>query len=173
VSADETGSSERVSERDLTPCSGGNEHKALFAFMRALSFERLRGGTKCPTPISVPARRKQRPSRRSAGASRESFDSTAAWYFAKAPRAVWERNLGVAHLGQQVKKLLRFNNGGDERRYLPTEKRPLGPIRNAEDLRRGTAKVVGGCAGGGAEPKSCPRSDCGSGDGFVRWSCRG
>ena len=84
---DEAGSG----ERDLTPWSGGRQHKALFAFMRPRASERFRGGTKCPTPIERASRMEQW----AIVASRAAFaPSVNQGRFAESPCATWESNLG-------------------------------------------------------------------------------
>jgi hypothetical protein len=135
--------------------------------MRARTSEKFRGGTKCPTPIGRP----QLKTLQEFAVAREAFAPAASLgRFAETLRETWESDLGESRLQLQVEGAPAAQQWRWRARHLFTEERPLGLIRQAENLRRGTAKVVGGLASRGAERRGCARSDCGTGNGFVRWS---
>ena len=83
-----------------------------------------------------------------------------------APRSLGV-DLGESHLELQVEGAPSTQQWRRRSRHLYTEERPLGLIRYAENLRRGTAKVVGGLASRGAERRGCARSNCGWGMGLF------
>ena len=93
--------------------------------------------------------------------------------FAKTPHATWERDLGVVRLQLQAEAAPSAQQWRRRTGDLFTAKRPLGLIRRCRELRQSAAKLVRVVARHGAACKGCPRSDCGSGSGCVRWICRG